>query len=137
MEFVSTQKFIHVSPRKLRLVVNLVKKFNPTLAQNVLKHTNKSAAIPLNKALTTAVANAKDQGIESDQLVIKEIQIAEGPRLRRGRAGARGVWKPMKKRMSHIRIVLEQQPKPEKPKKTVSAKQKVSVKQKKSKKGDN
>ena len=50
--------------------------------------------------------HAKNQGVSETDLVFKEIQIGEGPRLKRGKAASRGSWHPFKKRMSHIRVVL-------------------------------
>lgn len=107
MEIVAVQKFIVVSPKKLRLVSDLVKKLKPTGAIDHLPHLGKSAALPLSKVIKTAIANAKNLGIQENDLVFKEIQINEGPRLKRGRAVSRGRWHPYKRRMSHIRVVLQ------------------------------
>jgi hypothetical protein len=72
----------------------------------------------------TAIANAKQKDVNPSDLVFKEIQINEGPRLKRYRAGARGRAKPYKKRMSHIRIVLVV-----KEKEAVAGKEEVSKKE--------
>ena len=115
MEVVATQKFLRMSPRKLRLVVPLVKNLSPSQAVEVLPNVGKRAAGPLNKVIKTAIANAKDRKIDASHLIFKEIQINEGPRLKRFRAGARGRVKPYKKRMSHIRVVLTiKEPEPKK-----------------------
>lgn len=106
MDFITTQKFELTSPRKLREVSFLVKKLSPVEAVEKLPYLTKRSGEPLKKVIMTAIANAKQKEISDDRLIFKEIQIGEGPRLKRFRAGARGRAKPYKKRMSHIRVVL-------------------------------
>lgn len=106
-EYKSTQKFLLVSPRKVRLVTGVVKKMKPAEAIEKLPFTGKRAAADLVKVIKSAIANAKTQGVSETELVFKEIQIGEGPRLKRGRSASRGRWRPFKKRMSHIRVVLK------------------------------
>lgn len=106
MDIVSTQKFIKTSPRKLREVVPLAKGLTPQEALQRLPFARKKAVEPLVKAIKTAIANAKDRGLDVQSLEFKEIQIGEGPMLKRFRAGARGRAKPYKRKMSHIRVVL-------------------------------
>lgn len=122
MEIKSTQKFIRMSPRKVRLVVPLVKDLSPQDAVEVLPHTGKRAAVVLGKVIKTAIANAKQKGINPEDLEIKEIQVGDGPRLKRWRPGARGRIKPYIKRMCQIRVVLEKdkEKKEEKLKKVVT-----------------
>ncbi len=106
MEIISTQKFVRLSPRKIRPVVVMIKKLTPIRAVEILPFIDKNASEPLRKVIQTAIANAKDRGIADKDLIFKEIRIGEGPRLKRGRAISRGRWHPIKKRMSHIRVVL-------------------------------
>lgn len=108
-EFKSTQKFLLESPRKLRLVVEIIKKMKPVEAVEKLPFVGKKAAGDLAKVIKSAIANAKNQGVSDTDLVFKEIQIGEGPRLKRGRPVSRGMWHPVKKRMAHIRVVLTTQ----------------------------
>lgn len=96
-----------MSPRKLRLVVPLVRNLPPGEALEVLPHVGKRAAEPIARVIKTAIANAKEKKIDVRDLIFKDIQINEGPRLKRWRPGARGRIKPYKRRMSHIRVVLE------------------------------
>lgn len=110
MEIRAIQKFVRMSPRKLRLVTHLVKKMSPSRALEVLPHLGKRAADPLRKVINTAIANAKVKKINESDLVFKEIQINEGPRLKRGHAGARGIYKPYQRKMSHIRVILTTKP---------------------------
>ena len=106
MEITTIQKYIHTSPRKLRLVADMVRKMTPTQALNVLRITPKYAAQDLIKALETVLANAKQQGAEVDKVSFKALEIDESMKMRRFRAGTRGRVKPYKRRMSHIKIVL-------------------------------
>lgn len=113
MEIKAVQKFIRMSPRKLRLVVPLTKGLSPREAVDRLPLSGKRAAGPLTKVIKTAIANAKQKGLGERDLTFKEIQINEGPRLKRWRAGARGRVKPYRRKMSHIRVILEsKEPKP-------------------------
>lgn len=104
MEIQTIQKYIHTSPRKLRLVTDMVRTMEPEKALEALRFTNKAAAEDLSKAIKTVLANAKQKGME--KLNFEKIEVNEGPKMRRFRAGARGRVKPYKRRMSHIKIVL-------------------------------
>ena len=106
MEIIATQKYFLMSPKKLRPVVNVIKKLKVNEAIDKLPFVGKRAAEPLAKLIKSAIANAKNKGISEDDLVFKEIQVGEGPRLKRGMPVSRGMWHPITKRMSHIRVVL-------------------------------
>src|SRR3989304_6336687 len=106
MEYRATQKFLLMSPKKIRFVVRAIKGMKPTDAVERLPYVSKRSAEPLAKVIKAAIANAKMQGAKEDDLIFKEIQIGEGPRLKRGRPRSRGLFHPYKKRMSHIRVVL-------------------------------
>ena len=95
-----------MSPRKIRLVVGIVKKMKPAEAVEKLPFVQRRAAGELGKVIKSAVAAAKAQGVSETDLIFKEIQIGEGPRLKRGKAVSRGMWHPFKKRMAHIRVIL-------------------------------
>lgn len=102
----SIQKNVRQSPRKLRLVTHLLKDLTPLEAYEKLPFVKKRSADPIRKTIGTALANAREQGLNDTDLEFKEIQVNEGPVLKRWRAGARGMAKPYKRRWSHIRIVL-------------------------------
>ncbi|OGE15019.1 50S ribosomal protein L22, partial [Candidatus Daviesbacteria bacterium GWA1_38_6] len=104
MQIQTIQKFIHTSPRKLRLVSDMVRKMEPEKALESLRFTNKAAAGELVKAIQTVLANAKQKGME--KVSFEKIEINEGPKMKRFRAGAKGRAKPYKRRMAHIKIVL-------------------------------
>ncbi len=129
MEITATQKFIRLSPRKVRPVVGLIKKMSPSRAVEVLPYVGMGSALPLMKVIKTALANAAQRGIGTEDLKFKEIQIGEGPRLKRGNPVSRGRFHPIKKRMSHIRVTLittKAEAKPAKPTET-----KMTIKTKK------
>lgn len=107
MQIRAIQKFVRMSPRKLRLVASLVKDLSPNHAVEVLPLVGKRASEPLRKVIKSAIANAKEKKIGDSDLIFKEINISEGPRLKRFRAGAKGRVKPYQRKMSHIRVVLE------------------------------
>lgn len=107
MEIISTQKFILLSPRKIRPVVAMIKKMTPLRAVEILPYVSNKSAMPLAKTIKTAIANARVKGFSESDLTFKEIQIGEGPRLKRGNPVSRGQWHPIKKRMAHIRVVLQ------------------------------
>ncbi len=102
MQYTTIQKNITSSPRKLRLVADLVRNMKPEQALVTLKFANKAASVPLSKAIKTVLANS---GNRSD-VFFQTIEINEGPKLKRFRAGSRGHADPYKKRWSHIKIVL-------------------------------
>jgi large subunit ribosomal protein L22 len=106
MEAITIQKFIHTSPRKLRLVADMVRKQTPLTAMKTLHFTQRAAAKELGGAISTALANANTGGLNIEQIAFKSIEVNEGPKMRRFRAGAKGRVKPYKRRMSHIKIVL-------------------------------
>ncbi len=106
MEFKSEQKHLLLSPRKIRPVVDVIKKMTPAKALESLPFIKKRASEYLFKVIKSATANAFQKGADINNLVFKEIQIGEGPRLKRGNPVSRGRWHPIKKRMSHIKVIL-------------------------------
>lgn len=103
------QKFIRTSPRKLRLVVDSIKKLkSPQIILNFLQHIDKQAAKTLSKVLKQAIANATNNtNLPTDSLKIKEIQVGTGPTYKRGQPVSRGRSHPIMKRTSHVTVILE------------------------------
>jgi large subunit ribosomal protein L22 len=118
MEILSIQKNIHTSSRKLRLVADMVRKMKPEQSLTVLRFADQAAADPLSKAIKTALANAKEQGLNGSEMVFKSLEINGATQMRRMRPGSRGRSKPYSKRMSHIKVVLSNEM-PTKEKKTM------------------
>jgi large subunit ribosomal protein L22 len=101
---------IRISPRKVRMVVDTVRGKSVSQALSILGFTRKKAALPVQKLLKSAVANAVDNGgiSDVDALVIDRIMVDEGPTLKRYMPRARGRATPIRKRTSHIRIMLRE-----------------------------
>jgi len=107
MEVKAKAKHIKISPRKVRLVVDIVRGKNVGNALNQLKFTNKKAAGPIQKLIDSAIANAiNDFELTKDNLFIKEIRVDEGATMKRWMPRARGRATPIRKRTSHITLVL-------------------------------
>jgi large subunit ribosomal protein L22 len=95
------------SPRKVRLVSDLIKGKNVSQAKIELKFLNKKASEVVYKLLDSALANAKENNkADTTNLYIKEIRVDEGPILKRIRARARGSAFQVRKRTSQISLIL-------------------------------
>ncbi len=102
-------RFLRISPRKLRLVADLIRGKGAEEAMRMLPFVNKRGAKFVHKVLKSAIANAMNQEespIHEDELVISNIQVNEGPTMSRFKPGAQGRVKPFKHRTSHIIIEL-------------------------------
>ncbi len=109
MEATTIQKYIHTTPRKLRLVADMIRKMSPAKAMDVLAITDKYAAKDLLKSINTVISNAKVVGGDLEKLVFKTIEINEGSKMKRFRAGTRGRARTYVKKMAHIKIVVSDQ----------------------------
>ncbi len=108
MKYTATAKNIKVSPRKMRLVVDSVKKQSVPVALMSLGGMSNRAAVPIKKALESAMANAVNNfKAEKTNLSITEILIGEGITYKRFHYAGRGRTRPYKKRTSHVTVVLE------------------------------
>lgn len=106
----AVSKYILGSPVKMRRVINLIRGMHAQNALEVLSLLPQTAAVPVHKTIKSALANAEENyALDAEDMVIAEIRVDEGPRLRRARYGARGRFKPIRKRMSHITVVLEEE----------------------------
>ena len=94
------------SPRKVRLVANLIKDKNVTEAIAELDFLPKRASFPIKKLLLSAIANAKAMGLEKENLFIKELRVDKGIVMKRMMPAAMGTGHRINKRTSHINIVL-------------------------------
>ncbi|MCX8008455.1 MAG: 50S ribosomal protein L22 [Patescibacteria group bacterium] len=107
MEYTATAKYIHMSTRKIRLVADSIRSLSPKEALHMLGFIQKKAAKPLAQVIASAIANAKAKGVNEDGLHFKTIEIMGGPIMKRWRAVSRGMAHSYKKRMTHIRVILE------------------------------
>jgi len=109
MEVKAIAKHIRISPRKVRLVAGLVRGMEAVKALDQLKFINKQAAGPIGKLLNSVIANATNNfELEKNNLYIKEIKVDEGATLKRWMPKARGRATPIRKRTSHITVILEE-----------------------------
>lgn len=102
-------KYVHISPRKVRRVADMVRGRGVGEALTYLRFLPQAAARPVAKAIKSAAASAEDvHGLSVDELYIARITADDGPRLKRWRAGPRGRAKPILKRSSHITVVVSE-----------------------------
>src|SRR3989304_5491438 len=108
MEVVAIAKNVRMSPEKVRLVVDQIKKMTPQQAIKILDFVPKKSSLPLKKVITSAIANAKNNfNLSEDSLTFREISVTKGIVFKRFKAVARGRAHPILKRTSHIKVVLE------------------------------
>ncbi len=108
MEVQASARYIRMSPTKVRLVIDIVRGLKVRDAQAQLAFMKKAAAEPVLKLLNSAIANASHNfQMEKESLYIKSIVADGGPMLGRFRARAMGRAAPIRKRSSHISIVLD------------------------------
>jgi large subunit ribosomal protein L22 len=102
-------KYIPGSPIKARRVVNAVRGMYAEEAMEILRLMPHAAAGPVAKTIQSAIANAEENfGLAKEDLIIAEIVANPGPTRPWRRFGARGRFKPIRKRTSHIKVVLEE-----------------------------
>jgi large subunit ribosomal protein L22 len=129
--------YLKISPRKARLVADLIKGLPVNEAEAQLLILPNRASKPLLKLLRSAMANARNnQQMDVNKLLVKDIRVDIGPRQKRWRTRARGSSSPIAKQSCHISLVLEESekeiplkfkfvPKPKKSKKEKTAKEKI------------
>ena len=109
MEITAQLKTYRQSPRKVRLVTSALRGLDTEKALQQLKFMGTRAATPLAKLIKSAIANAEHNfAIQKDNLFIKTVTVDDGPTLKRWRARAFGRAAAIKKRTSHITLVLDE-----------------------------
>ena len=107
MEARAVARYVRVSPRKARIVVDLIRGKSVQEAREILAFTNKGSAETVLKTLNSAVANAEDQQhVRADALYVKTCYVDEGPTLKRFRPRAKGSASRIRKRSSHITVIV-------------------------------
>lgn len=112
MEARAIVRYLRISPRKVRLVINAVRRRPAMAAQAILAALNKKAARFVEKGLKSALANAKVKGLEESRLVVSEIKADGGPVLKRFMSRAMGRSDEVLKRTTHLTIILREGEKP-------------------------
>jgi len=109
MEVKAKLRFVRVGPRKVRLVADLIRGKGSEEALNILTFTKKAAAKIIIKLLKSVIANAtQKKNIDVDRLYIKKITVDQGPTMKRFQPRALGRATTIRKRTSHITIVLDE-----------------------------
>ncbi len=103
----ATAKYVRVSPSKVRQLANIIRGEHVEEARRILRFSGKGAAAPLAKVLNSAVANAdNNEGLDPDDLWVTNAFVDEGPTLKRWRPRALGRAYRIRKRTSHITVVV-------------------------------
>lgn len=107
MEAKAIARYVRVSPRKARIVLDQIRGKNVIAAQETLRFTNRAVAEVVEKTLNSAVANAAQKGAANpENLVVKSCFADEGPTLKRIRPRAKGSAARIRKRTSHITVIV-------------------------------
>jgi large subunit ribosomal protein L22 len=107
MEVRASVKYVSISPQKLRLVIDQVRGLQAEQALATLKFMPQKGAHFVSKAVTSALANAENNfDLNPTALYVRTIYADEGPTMKRFKAGARGRYKPRKRRTSHLTVIL-------------------------------
>jgi large subunit ribosomal protein L22 len=107
MQVTSTYRYARISAFKAREVTRAIQGRSASDALDLLAFSPKKAALLVKKTLKSAIANAENNNsLKVDTLLVKEAVVGEGPTSKRFRARARGSASPLRKRTSHIRIIL-------------------------------
>ena len=105
LEVKATEKHLRLSPRKVRLVIDLVRGKQVDEALGILKLTPKGSALAISKAIQAAAANAENNfGLSRDDLYITTIYADKGPSRRWRKIGARSRIKPIERRSTHLTV---------------------------------
>ena len=108
MEAKATMRYVRTSPRKMRRVVDMVRGQHVEEARRILRFSPLGASKDVGKLLDSAVANAEQNpGIVAQNLVVDRIFVDEGPTLRRFRPRAYGRATRVRKRTSHVTVVVK------------------------------
>lgn len=109
MEAKANLRYLRMAPRKVRLVADLVRGRDVNEAIQILSFLNKKAALIVKKLVQSAVANAdQKKTIDVDTLYIKHLTVDQGPTLKRYMPRAMGRASEIKKKTSHVNLVLEE-----------------------------
>ncbi len=101
-------RYVRISSRKVRIVIDLIRGKQVSEALAILKFTPKSASPVVEKLLKSAIANAEYKGLNKDDLYVAEIYADQGPTLKRMMPRAKGSGAMILKRSSHITVVLDE-----------------------------
>ena len=108
MEARAYLKYARISPRKVQIVLDLIRNKPVDMAMAILKHTPKAACEDLQKLLKSAMANAENKDMDTSSLFVSECKVDQGPTLKRIRPRAQGRAYRINKKTSHITLVVKE-----------------------------
>ncbi len=109
MEAKAELRHARISPRKVKIVCDLIRDKDTELAKGILRHTPNHGAELLYKVLCSACANAENNHeMDPAKLYVSQVWVAPGPTMKRGRASARGRYSRILKRTSHITVAVKE-----------------------------
>jgi large subunit ribosomal protein L22 len=109
MEAKAKATYVRISPRKVQIVLDLIRNQPADKAMAILKYTSKAACEPVSKVLNSAIHNAENNfNMDVTKLYVAEAHVAPGPILKRIQARAQGRAYRINKRTSHITLVLKE-----------------------------
>ncbi len=108
MEATAKVTFVRIAPRKVKIVLNLIRNKPCDEAMAILKYTPKAACEPLYKLLKSAMANAENKNMDVSRLYVAACSVDQGPTLKRIRPRDKGRAYRINKKTSHINITLKE-----------------------------
>ncbi|HBU27897.1 TPA: 50S ribosomal protein L22 [Candidatus Uhrbacteria bacterium] len=107
----ATLRFLKIAPRKVRLVADMIRGENVETAISQLTHSSKIAARPVRKLIESAAANAvHNEKMQRDALIVQTITVDDGPTAKRSMPRAHGRATVIRKRTSHVNVILMEKP---------------------------
>lgn len=106
MNITVKSKYLKISPRKLRLAVDLIRGMKAVRAKDTLSFQNNKCSRMVRSLVVSGLSVAKASEISQENLIISRISCSDGPRLKRGKPASKGSYMPIKKRQSHLELVL-------------------------------
>ena len=108
MEATAKVTFVRIAPRKVKIVLDLIRNQPAEKAMAILKYTPKAACEVVAKLLKSAMANAENKDMDMSKLYVAECYVCQGPTLKRIRPRAQGRAFRINKKTSHITLVLKE-----------------------------
>lgn len=109
MQATAKVTYVRIAPRKVKIVLDLIRNQDVEKAEAILKYTPKAACEVVSKLLKSAVANAENKDMDTTKLYVSECYVNQGPTLKRIRPRAQGRAFRINKKTSHITLVLKEE----------------------------
>jgi large subunit ribosomal protein L22 len=106
MEAKAQARYVRVSPRKARVVLDLIRGQQVERAREILSFSDRNIAEVIEKCLNSAVANAEREGVKAENLLVRSTYANEGPTMKRIRPRSKGIAARILKRSSHITVIV-------------------------------